>query len=108
MGITSFQVQLTSSAVADLHEIDDYWFRAGEPDRGEQYVRDLTAAAEAELATPIRALAGRLLDTAILPGTRQILVFKGSYRIIYRVAADEGVVYVLRFWHSHRDEPDLT
>lgn len=107
MGGTSFQVQLTSSAVADLHEIDDYWCRVGEPERGEQYVRDLTAVATTELATPIRAGAGRLLDIGVLPETRQILVFKGSYRIIYRIAADEGVVYVLRFWHSHRDEPDL-
>ncbi len=41
MGATSFQVRLTDSALNDLHEIDDYWFAHGEPDRGEQYVRNL-------------------------------------------------------------------
>jgi hypothetical protein len=32
-------------------------------------------------------------------------VFKRSYRILYLVREAEGVVQVLRFWHSHRDEP---
>lgn len=44
---------------------------------------------------------------AIVPDTREILVFKGSYKIIYRMDASEGVVHVLCFWHSHRDELDL-
>ncbi|WP_184206128.1 type II toxin-antitoxin system RelE/ParE family toxin [Prosthecobacter dejongeii] len=46
------------------------------------------------------------LKSALLPGTREIKVFKASYRIIYRVEADQSLVYVLRFWHSHRAEPD--
>jgi hypothetical protein len=33
MGSTSFQVRLTDSALNDLHEIDEYWFLRGEPDR---------------------------------------------------------------------------
>lgn len=36
MGIASFQVSLTSLAENDLHEIDSYWARRGEPERGEQ------------------------------------------------------------------------
>jgi len=32
-------------------------------------------------------------------------VFKRSYRILYRVNESEQLVEVLRFWHSHRDEP---
>ena len=108
MGTTSFEVRLTESAIADLHEIDDYWAHAGEPERGEQYVRNLIAVSESELTSPLRANAGRLVRSAVLPETREILVFKNSYRIIYRIDAEAGIVHVLRFWHSHRDEPDVT
>ena len=107
MGEASYQVRLTDSALGDLHEIDDYWLRMREPERGEQYVRDLMSAAERELASPDRALRGRKVRAAMLPDTREILVFKGSYRIIYRIDSSADVVHVLRFWHSHRDEPDL-
>jgi plasmid stabilization system protein ParE len=107
MGPTSFQVRLTDSALNDLHEIDDYWFQCGEPERGEQYVRNLIEMAETELASPVRAQSGRQVRVTILPDTREILVFRGSYKIIYRIDAHENVVHVLRFWHSHRDEPGL-
>ena len=107
MDSTPFQVRLTDSALQDLHEIDDYWFQHGEPERGEQYVRDLIEKAEQELVSPERVQRGRRVRVAILPDTREILVFKGSYRIIYRIDAAEHVVHILRFWHSHRDEPEL-
>lgn len=107
MESTSLQVRLTDSALNDLHEIDDYWFLQGDPERGEQYVRNLIKTAEAELSSLLRAQSGRLVRLAILPQTREILVYKGSYKIIYRIDAAENVVHVLRFWHGHRDEPDL-
>jgi plasmid stabilization system protein ParE len=91
----------------DLYETDDYWFQHGEPERGEQHVRKLIDTAEAELSSLLRAQSGRSVRVAILPDTREILVFKGSYKIIYRIDASENVVHVLRFWHSHRDELDL-
>lgn len=103
MGSTSFQVRLTDSALNDLHEIDDYWFAHGDPERGEQYVRNLIETAETELSSVLRAQSGRLVRVAILPDTREIQVFKGSYKIIYRIDA----AHILRFWHSHRDELDL-
>ena len=106
MGSTSFQVRLTDSALNDLYEIDDYWSLQGEPERGEQYVRNLMDAAERELSSPLRAQSGCLVRVAMLPETREILVFKGSYKIIYRINAAENVVHILRFWHSHRDELD--
>lgn len=106
MGAPSFQLEITSAALADLDEIDDYWYRVGDPERGEQYVRDLRATSIRELTAPDRAVLGRPIKCAVLPNTLEIRVFKGSYRIIYRVDADLGIVYVLRFWHSHRDEPD--
>ena len=107
MGSTSFQVRLTDSALNDLHEIDDYWCLHGEPERGEQYVRNLIETAKTELSSPIRAQSGRLVRVAIFPNTREIQVFKSSYKIIYRIDSAENVVHILRFWHSHRDEPDL-
>jgi plasmid stabilization system protein ParE len=106
MDPATFEVRLTDSALGGLHEIDDYWFNRQEPDRGEQYVRDLIDTAEAELSSPDRAHRGRPVRAALLPETREILVFKGSYRIIYRIAAADGIVHVLRFWYSHRDAPD--
>jgi plasmid stabilization system protein ParE len=107
MDSTPLQVRLTDSALNDLHEIDDYWFLHGEPERGEQYVRNLIDTAEAELSFSVRAQSGRPVRVAILPDTREISVFKGVYKIIYRIDASENVVHVLRFWHSHRDELHL-
>lgn len=107
MGSTTFQVRLTDSALNDLHEIDDYWFLRGEPDRGEQYVRNLIEQAESELSSPLRARSGRPVRVALLPDTREMLVFKGTYKIIYRIDAAEKIVHVLRFWHGHRRAPDL-
>ena len=106
MGNAPFQVSVTDVALGDLHELDDYWASSGEPERGEQYVRDLIETAESHLADPSAALRGRIVRSALLPGTREIRVFKSSYRIIYRVDEAAGIVHVLRFWHSHRDEPD--
>ncbi len=106
MDATPFQVRLTDSALQDLHEIDDYWFLHGEPERGEQYVRNLIATAEQELTSPARAQSGRRVRVALLPDTREILVFKSSYKIIYRIDTDGRVVHILRFWHSHRNEPE--
>lgn len=108
MDSTPFQVRLTDSALQDLHEIDDYWFQHDEPERGEQYVRNLINFAERELSLPLRAQSGRRVRVALLPDTQEILVFKGSYKIIYRIDPNESVVHILRFWHSHRTEPEQT
>jgi hypothetical protein len=39
------------------------------------------------------------------PEVQALPVFKRSYRILYRIRESESTVEVLRFWHSHRDEP---
>lgn len=108
MDSAPLHIRLTHSAFKDLHEIDDYWAERGEPERGEQYVRNLIDAAETELSSLLRAQSGHPVRVAILPDTREILVFKGSYKIIYRIDIAEHVVHVLRFWHSHRDEWELS
>jgi|GEM_PF-5311807 len=35
MGAPSFHLEITNAALADLDEIDDYWYRVGDPERGE-------------------------------------------------------------------------
>ena len=104
MGDKKYSVIITETAVADLHKIDDYWTERREPERGEKYCEDLLYTAVSELSEPDRAQRGRLIKNAPLENTREILVFKSSYRIVYRISAQQGTVYVLRFWHSHRDD----
>lgn len=99
-----FHIRLTDAALGDLEEVDEYWAARGEPERGEQYVRDLIGAAEDELSDPARARRGRPVRVALLPGTREILLFQ-TYRIIYRIDEEQRAVFLLRFWHSHREEP---
>ena len=76
-----------------------------EPERGEQYARDLPAEAIRQLSIPATARAGRHLVKTNFPEAMELPVFKRSYRILYRIRESEGVVEVLRFWHSHRDIP---
>ena len=104
MDDTKYSVIITETAVRDLHAIDDYWTERREPERGEKYCEDLLHTAVAELSVPDRAQRGRLIKNAPLENTREILVFKSSYRIIYRIAEPQRTIYVLRFWHSHRDD----
>ncbi|HRQ87481.1 MAG TPA: hypothetical protein PLA50_01700 [Bacteroidia bacterium] len=61
---------------------------------------------ERELSIPIRARSGRIVRASLLPETRERVVFKGSYRVIYRMDEERKVAHVRRFWHTHRNEPD--
>jgi plasmid stabilization system protein ParE len=88
MAASSFRVVFTHSAFADVDEIVTCWSNRGEPERGEQYARDLPAEA-------IRRLGE----------VQELFVFKRSYRVLYRIRESENTVEVLRFWHSHREEP---
>jgi plasmid stabilization system protein ParE len=104
MPATPFRVAITHFAEADLYEIEAYWIDRGEAWRGEKYFRDLTDVVEQELADPERARRGRRFPTVRHPSARQILAF-GVYRIIYEIDENAQRVDILRFWHSHRDDP---
>ena len=104
MGASRLVVVITATALGDLHAIDDYWTKRGESERGRKYFDDLMQAAEHELSDRERAERGRLVKNAPQPNTREILVFKSSYRIFYRLDIQRSTVFVLRFWHTHRDE----
>ena len=105
MGQTRCQVELTEAAWADLDEIDDYWTARGDAWRGEKYFYDLRDIALAELSDLQRARRGRFLKSDRHRKAREILVFKGAYRIVYRIDETARRVDILRFWHSHRDDP---
>ena len=104
MGQTRCQVELTVAAWADLDEIDDYWTARGDAWRGEKYFYDLRDAALTELSDLQRARRGRKFPGSRHPAARQILAF-GVYRIIYEIDEPACRVDILRFWHTHRDDP---
>ena len=105
MAAQNIRVILTQSAWADLEKIVAYWTDRDEPERGEQYAHDLPSEAIRQLSDPGTAHAGRFLRHTAFPQTQELPIFRRSYRILYLVKEGEGVVEVLRFWHSHRDEP---
>jgi plasmid stabilization system protein ParE len=105
MAASKFDVALSRNALIDLDEILVYWAECNEPERGEQYARDLYGKAKRALSDPLVAQSGRPLRESKHPNVRELIVFKRSYRILYRINTAENTVEVLRFWHSHRDEP---
>jgi plasmid stabilization system protein ParE len=105
MAEKKFRVRFTESAWTDLEEIVAYWEKLGEPERGEQYAYDLPSEAVRLLTDPTTAQSGRHLRRTAYPQVQEHPVFNRSYRILYIVEESDGVVEVLRFWHSHRDEP---
>ena len=48
---------------------------------------------------------GRVVPEIGEPAVREII--HGSYRIIYEIFPDQTAVYVLRFWHGARGEPNI-
>lgn len=104
MGEAPLQVIISRDAEWDLIEVAQYWEDIGEPERGEQYVADLTQEAEKLCNRPV-AIAGKHPKNAEDPTVRERRVFQRVYRIIYRLDEAAARVEVLRFWHSHRDEP---
>ena len=105
MAARRLRVVFTRSAWGDLEEIVAYWSRRGEPERGEQYAHDLPAEAIRQLSDPGIARRGHHLRRTAYPEVQELPVFRRSYRILYLRKEAEGVVEVLRFWHSRRDEP---
>ena len=100
-----FRVVFTFSAWEDLEEIVAFWTERGEHGRGEQYAQDLPASAVQHLCIAGTARQGRHIRNSAYPDVQEFAVFRRSYRILYRVNEAERIVEVLRFWHSHRDEP---
>jgi plasmid stabilization system protein ParE len=105
MAEAELRIVFAQSAFDDLREIVEYWLEREEPERGEKYMEDLMAEAIRELRSPQTARRGRKLVKSNWPNAQEIRVFKRVYRILYVLREEESLVEVLRFWHSHRDEP---
>gem|GEM_PF-755686 len=105
MAARRLRVVFTRSAWGDLEKIVAYWSRRGEPWRGEQYAHDLPAEAIRPLSDPGVVRRGHHLRRTAYPEVQELPAFKRSYRILYLRKEAEGIVEVLRCWHSHRGEP---
>ena len=49
---------------------------------------------------------GRVVPELSDPAVREII--HGSYRIIYEILEEPEAVFVLRFWHASRGEPEIS
>jgi plasmid stabilization system protein ParE len=105
MAKEELRVIFAATAWSDLEEIVEYWTKCGDEERGVQYAHDLPTAALRELSRLEAARTGKYLRHTNFPHVQELAVFKRSYRILYVLKETERVVQVLRFWHSHRDEP---
>jgi plasmid stabilization system protein ParE len=103
----TLRVIFAREAERDLYEIRDYWVSRGEAERGTKYFVDLLTKAETTLRNATTARSGRKPRDVDVPDVREIIAFKHSYRILYRLDETNGVAQVLRFWHTHRDTPPI-
>src|SRR5882724_2492985 len=95
------KVILSPRAIQDLTEIVRYISFHNSP-AAQHLGHALIDAALSLAKLPER---GRLVPEFGDGATREILY--GSYRIIYRVGTEQKVVWVSRFWHAARGEPEV-
>ena len=91
MAAQNFRVIFTESAWSDLEEIAAYWAQREEPERGEQYARDLPSEAVRLLSERSTAQAGRYLRHTAYPRTQELPAFKHAYRILYLVKENDAL-----------------
>jgi len=97
--VKKLDVEITSSAVADLVNIDEWLHEIEGAAKAHKVIEQLFACIETLERYPMRgSTVPELTDITIL-GYRQIV--KVSYRIIYRVSGMN--VYVLAIFHQRRD-----
>ncbi len=95
------KVILTPQSLGDLREIVSF-IAQHNPDRAKSFGHELIdhALTLAELSER-----GRMVPEISEPGVREIV--HRPYRIIYEIFREQNAVYVLRFWHSARGEPEI-
>jgi toxin ParE1/3/4 len=96
-----FQVILTPESLDDLRDIVVF-IASDNPERARTFGYELIDQALSVATFPER---GRMVPEVAEPTVRQII--HGSYRIIYEIFLDQNTVYVLRFWHGARVEPEI-
>jgi toxin ParE1/3/4 len=96
-----FKVVLTPQSLADLEEIVTF-IAKDKPERACTFGNELIDRALSIAAFPER---GRVVPEIGEPAVREII--HSSYRIIYEIFSDREIIYVLRFWHGARGEPEI-
>ena len=96
-----FKVILTPQSIDDLREIVTF-ISKDDPERAREFGNELIDRA---LSIGVFPEIGRVVPELGVSVVREI--FHGSYRIIYEIFADQQTVYVLRFWHGARGEPEV-
>ncbi|MDQ2868925.1 MAG: type II toxin-antitoxin system RelE/ParE family toxin [Verrucomicrobiota bacterium] len=94
-------VILTPQSQDDLREIVSFIARDS-PQRALAFGNLLVDTALSLATQPER---GRVVPEQDDPAVREII--RGAYRIIYEVVREPSAVFVLRFWHGARGEPEI-
>ena len=95
------QVILTPLSLDDLEEIVTF-IANDNPERARTFGNELIDRALSVATFPER---GRIVPEIGEPAVREII--HGSYRIIYEIFPGRQTIYVLRFWHGARGEPEI-
>jgi toxin ParE1/3/4 len=96
------QVVITLRATEDLCEIAGF-IAADNPARAISFGEELISRA---LTVGELPKAGRMVPEIGDSAVREVI--HQAYRIIYEIYPDRGVVYILRFWHAARGEPNIS
>jgi toxin ParE1/3/4 len=97
-----FKVIFTPQAQADLQKIVSF-IAKNNRERAKSFGHELIDRALMLALLPER---GRMVPEFLMTEVREII--HRSYRIIYEIFPDENAVYILRFWHGARGEPEIS
>lgn len=95
------KVIFTPQAQDDLREIVSFIARQN-PERAQSFGNELIDHALTLAEMPER---GRTVPDISDPSVREIV--HRPYRIIYELFPKQNAIYVLRFWHGARGEPEV-
>ena len=96
-----FKVILTPQSLDDLQDVVSFIARHN-PERARTFGNELIDRA---LSVGTFPELGRVVPEIAEPAVREVI--QGAYRIIYEIYSDRETVYVLRFWHGARGEPEI-
>jgi len=96
-----FKVILTPQSLDDLQKIVAF-IAIDNPGRARTFGNELVDRALATAAFPEL---DRVVPEVGEPAVREIV--HGAYRIIYEIFSDRETIYVLRFRHGARGEPEI-
>ncbi len=96
-----FKVILTPQSLDDLREAVAV-IAQHNPERARTFGYELIDRALSLGAFPER---GRVVPEIGEPAVRELI--HNPFRIIYEIFPDQAALYVLRFWHGARGEPEI-